>query len=94
MRNVAGEIAGSESAVNYAIEHGYDGVVIYYDYMGIEKWAKGEWQANKPGTKAYAAFMKDASKKIKIIFMKVQAHSGDHFNDMADEYAKKAVGIL
>ena len=38
--------------------------------------------------------MKDASKKIKIIFMKVQAHSGDHFNDMADEYAKKAVGIL
>lgn len=94
MRNVAGEIAGSESAVNYAIEHGYDGVVIYYDYMGIEKWAKGEWQANKPGTKAYAAFMKDASKKIKIIFMKVKAHSGDHFNDMADEYAKKAVGIL
>ena len=47
-RNVAGEIFGALAAVKYAVEHPeYDGIVIYYDYMGIEKWAIGEWKANK-----------------------------------------------
>lgn len=37
-RNVAGEIFGALAAVKYAVEHPeYDGIVIYYDYMGIEK---------------------------------------------------------
>ncbi len=93
MRNVAGEIAGSEVAVKYAMEHHYEGIVIYYDYMGIEKWAKGEWKANKKGTQAYASFMQQASKTIKIEFMKVLAHSGDTYNELADSLAKKAVGL-
>lgn len=93
MRNVAGEIFGSEVAVEYAIANGYDSIAIYYDYMGIEKWANGEWKANKPGTKRYVEKMKDYRKKIYIHFIKVLAHSGDTFNDEADRLAKKAVGI-
>ena len=93
MRNVAGEIAGSESAVNYAIEHGYDGVVIYYDYMGIEKWAIGEWKANKKLTQYYASQMAEYRQKLPIVFMKVEAHTGDFYNEQADQLAKKAVGI-
>lgn len=93
MRNVAGEIAGSQCAVSWAIRHGYEMIVIYYDYMGIEKWATGEWQAHKTGTKAYALFMQEAQKKICIEFVKVLAHSGDTYNELADQLAKKAVGL-
>ena len=93
MRNVAGEIIASMVSTRYAIEHGYDFICIYYDYEGIEKWATHKWQANKEKTKMYVSFMEEANKHINISFMKVLAHSGDQFNDMADALAKKAVGI-
>ena len=32
--------------------------------------------------------------KLDISFVKVRGHSGDKYNDMADELAKKAAGIL
>ena len=93
MRNVAGEIIASMVSTKYAIEHNYDLICIYYDYEGIEKWATHVWKANKEKTKMYAAFMDESKKTIDIRFMKVLAHSGDQFNDMADALAKKAVGI-
>lgn len=93
-RNVAGEIFGSLTAVKYAVEHPeYDGIVIYYDYMGIEKWAVGEWKANKKLTQYYASKMAEYRKQIPIVFMKVEAHTGDFYNEEADKLAKKAVGI-
>lgn len=93
MRNVAGEIFGSEVAIEYAIENGYDEVIVYYDYMGIEKWATKKWQANKPGTKAYQEKCQDYFQKIHVVFEKVAAHTGVTYNEMADGLAKKAVGI-
>lgn len=93
MRNVAGEILGSEVAIRYAIEHGYKMVCIYYDYVGIEKWANHTWKANKIGTQAYQQFIDRSRQDIEIQFIKVLAHSGDKYNDMADQLAKKAVGI-
>lgn len=94
MRNVAGEIIGSEMAIRYAIEHQYSCICIYYDYEGIEKWATGVWKANKVGTKAYQRFIQESQKKIHISFIKVLAHSGDYYNELVDSLAKKAVGIL
>lgn len=93
MRNVAGEIAGAHQAICYAIEHRYPMICIYYDYEGIEKWANHQWQANRPGTKAYQSFIDASRQKIDIRFIKVLAHSGDFYNEMADQLAKKAVGI-
>lgn len=93
MRNVAGEIKGSEVAIGYAIEHGYSFIYIYYDYEGIEKWANHEWKANKIGTKAYQQFIDQSRKHIHISFIKVLAHSGDKYNELADQLAKRAVGI-
>ena len=94
MRNVAGEIAGAHMAIQYAIEHQYPMICIYYDYEGIEKWANQIWQAHKPGTKAYQQFIQESRQKIEITFVKVLAHSGDTYNEMADQLAKKAVGIV
>ena len=93
MRNVAGEILGSEKAINWAIAHGYQQVCIYYDYEGIEKWANGIWKANKPGTRRYQRFIEEKRKEISISFQKVAAHTGVEYNEMADQLAKAALGL-
>ena len=93
MRNVAGEIMGSEQAVLWAVEHGYSSITIYYDYEGIEKWANGIWKTNKEGTKRYQAFIAEKRNQIEIFFQKVAAHTGVKYNEMADRLAKEALGI-
>ena len=93
MRNVAGEIMGSEIVIKFCIEHGIKKLVIYHDYQGISCWALGEWKANKQGTKDYADFCKNARKYLDFSFRKVKGHSGDKYNDLADKLAKQALGI-
>ena len=92
MRNVAGEIKGSEAAMQYALDHKIPSIIIYHDYQGIA-WCNGDWKANKPGTIAYRDFYREASRKIKIQFRKVKGHSNDKYNDMVDQLAKEALGI-
>lgn len=93
MRNVAGEIKGAEAAMQYALDYGIEEIAIYHDYEGIARWCLGEWKANKEGTRAYKAFYDQASKQVKIHFVKVTGHSNDKYNDMADGLAKEALGI-
>lgn len=93
MHNVAGEIKGAEAAMQYCLEHGIESIAIYHDYEGIAKWCNGEWQAKKPGTIAYAEFYRKASAKVRIKFVKVRGHSGDTYNELADQLAKSALGI-
>lgn len=93
MRNVAGEIKGAEFVMRYCIENGIPEIDIYYDYMGIEKWCTGEWQANKPGTISYRDYYNSIKNKLAVNFIKVKGHSGDKYNDLADLLAKKALGI-
>ena len=50
-RNVAGEISGVIESILWTIENNKKEITIYYDYEGIEKWAKKEWKANKRITK-------------------------------------------
>ena len=91
MRNVAGEIKGSETAMKIALENGVEKLVIYHDYEGIAKWCNGAWKANKEGTKAYQAYYQEVRKRLPIVFVKVKGHSGDRYNDVADELAKNAL---
>lgn len=93
MRNVSGEILGCLAALEYAVNNEYKQICIYYDYEGIEKWATGIWKTNKEATKKYAQMVQNLKNKIDIHFIKVLAHSGDVYNEMADQLAKKAVGI-
>lgn len=94
MRNVAGEIKGSEAAISYAISNHISSIKIYHDYEGISKWCTGEWKANKEGTIAYRDFYNNAKKYLKIEFVKVKGHSGDTYNDIADRLAKEAAHVI
>lgn len=93
MRNVAGEILGSQAAIAKAIELGIKELDIYYDYQGIKMWATGEWKRNKKGTEAYHDYIQSVKDMIILNFIKVKGHSGVDGNEEADMLAKKAVGI-
>ena len=94
MRNVAGEIKGAEAAMRYAIEQGFRKLYIFHDYEGIAKWCLGEWKTNKEGTKAYKAYYDSIGDKLEVVFIKVAAHTGNKYNEMADKLAKEALGII
>lgn len=94
MRNVAGEIKGSQFAMQYCLDNGIKSVKIYYDYEGVSRWCLGEWKTNKDGTKAYKNFYDSIKNDLKVHFIKVKSHSGDKYNDVADFLAKKALGLV
>ena len=91
MRNVAGEIVAAQKVVEKALKLHMEELTIYYDYMGIEKWAKKEWKRNKKWTIDYCEKMQEYMKKIKLSFVKVEAHTGVELNEKVDELAKLAL---
>ena len=92
-RNVAGEIRGAAYIINHCYKNGYKEINLYYDYAGIEQWYNEAWQAKTPIAMKYVEFVKDIKDKIKVNFIKVKSHSNNKYNDLADELAKKALGI-
>ena len=93
LHNVAGEIKGAEKAMSYCIENGIKNLEIYHDYEGVAHWCTGKWAANKPGTKAYKAFYDSIRGRLNVTFHKVKGHSGNIYNEAADELARAALGI-
>lgn len=90
-RNIAGEIMGSKLAIDHCMANGLKSVEIYHDYEGIGAWADGRWKANNPLTKGYRDYVADARKSMDIRFVKVKAHAGNKYNELADRLAKKAL---
>ena len=90
-RNVAGEIMGSKAAIEWCRASGIKKVGIYHDYEGIGAWADRKWKANNPLTQGYRDFVEEARKSMDITFVKVKAHAGNKYNELADKLAKKAL---
>lgn len=93
MRNVAGEITASVMAMRYAVANNYNRIVIFHDYEGIAKWCRGEWKTEKEGTRLYKFFYDSVKPKLDVSFVKVDAHTGVKYNEMADKLAKESLGI-
>lgn len=87
---IAGELYGAAIATRWCIQNGYTHLHLYYDYLGVEKWATCEWKRRKDLAIQYSMAMRDYMCYINITFHKVKSHTGDRFNEMADKLAKEA----
>ena len=90
-RQVAGELVAVMTVLDYCKKNNIQEVSIYYDYTGIENWAKGRWKTNNPLTQRYAQYIKNCP--INVVWHKVKSHSGDKWNDVADQLAKRGTGV-
>jgi len=91
MRNVSGEIQGAMIAMDLALKKGKNTLYLYFDYTGIEHWAKGDWKTNKEGTRLYKEYYDNLKDQLNVVFIKVRAHTGVEYNEEADKLAKEAI---
>lgn len=96
MRQIGGELLGAIKALLYAEKTRAKEVVIFHDYKGVAYHATGYWKRDNAFSEDYYNWMQNFFRKfpdIKVHFVKVDAHTGDEFNEIADGLAKKALGI-
>ncbi len=94
IRQIAGELKGAIKGVEYAFKTKRKKVVIFHDYMGICYHATGFWARNEESSKKYYEKMQEfMNKGMEIIFVKVDSHTGDLFNELVDEKCKEVLKI-
>lgn len=91
MRNVAGEIMGATAAIEYAVAHGAEEIVVCHDYQGISSWPDGTWRAKNAYTQDYKKYVQGVRETTPVRFVKVSAHTGVEYNELADRLAKDAL---
>ena len=87
-RNIDGELYAAWKAMEYLARIQRKGTICY-DYQGVESWATGEWNTGSSVSQIYVNRISEI--KIWADFEKVTGHSGDEWNDRADDLAK---GVL
>lgn len=87
LRNIGGEIEAAEEAIRKAVAFGADHLLVYHDYEGVGRWGDKEWKCNNPETEAYRDFVDQMRSKLDIEFVKVKGHTGDQYNEVADQLA-------
>lgn len=94
IRQIAGELDATVKGVEYAVKKGEKKVVIFHDYIGICYHATGFWERKEESSKKYYEKMQNFMKSgMEIIFVKVDSHTGDLYNELADEICKDKLGI-
>jgi ribonuclease H-related protein len=95
LRQISGELNAAIRAVEYAAAQKYKDIVIFHDYEGICHHATGAWERRDKSSQEYfnrINFLKNTN-NINIIFVKVDSHTNDFFNEIADEQAKYGAGL-
>lgn len=94
IRQIAGELEGAVKGVQYALSKGDKKVVIFHDYEGICHHATGFWERREESSVEYYNKMnKLISGGIEVIFVKVDSHTGDLFNELVDEKCKEKLSV-
>lgn len=88
-RQVAGELKAVKEVIFWCQEHKVKEITIYHDYTGVKEWVVGTWKAKNPVTQDYRDYVRASG--VKINWIKVKSHSGNKYNDMADELASKLI---
>lgn len=95
IRQIAGELKGALRAVEYAMREKYTKIVLFHDYEGIAHHATGAWERKEESSMQYYNKMQELMNSgIEIIFVKVDSHTGDLFNELVDEKCKECLGIM
>ncbi len=95
IRQIAGELKGAIKALEYARDNGIKELILIHDYVGVCYHATGFWERKEESSKKYYAdfnYLTEAN-GIKVTFVKVDSHTGDLFNEIVDEFAKKAINV-
>lgn len=94
IRQIAGELKGAVKAVEYALNQKEKKVVLFHDYEGIAHHATGAWNRKEESSIEYYNKMQELiNSGIEVIFVKVDSHTGDLFNELVDEKCKECLGI-
>lgn len=95
IRQIAGELTGAIKAVKYALSKGEKKMVLFHDYLGVfEHSSYGSWERKDETSKTYHKIMNDLfSQGIEVIFVKVDSHTGDLYNELVDEVCKSKLNI-
>lgn len=93
LNQVIGELKAAIKAAKLASVNKLD-VAIHYDYEGVASHATGLFKANSEIASSYNAKMQEYMKSgINVNFVKVDAHTGTLYNELADELCKNELGI-
>ncbi|MGL5415747.1 MAG: viroplasmin family protein [Clostridium sp.] len=94
IRQIAGELDGAIKGIEYALNKGMKRVVLFHDYEGIFHHATGSWDRKDESSTTYYNKMNSLFEKgIEVTFVKVDSHTGDFFNELADEICKEELHI-
>lgn len=89
--NVGTECEAVKYIIQFAINKQIKKIIIFHDYEGISKWANFEWKSQTVFTDEYVRKICDFRKQIDIQFVKIPAHKGIKYNEIADSLAKSAL---
>ncbi|MCY6370953.1 ribonuclease H family protein [Clostridium ganghwense] len=95
IRQIAGELKGSIKALEYARDNGINDLIIIHDYVGVCYHATGFWERKEESSKKYYEDFNCLTKSndVNVTFVKVDSHTGDLYNEIVDEFAKKAINV-
>ena len=87
-RNVGGELMAATKAIELAQQLLEPELIVCHDFKNIQMWGDSIWKCNTEQTKAFRECVRQARENgLSITFGWVRGHTGNEFNEKADQYA-------
>lgn len=91
-RQFGGEIYSVMQVIKWCEQNNINKIRVNYDYLGIEYFATGKWKAKSSIAVDYLKVIE--STKVEILWRKIDSHTGNKKNDIADKLAKQGAEKL
>ena len=88
-RQFGGELYSVTLVLKWCELNNIKKIRINYDYLGIEYFATGKWKPKNSLAQEYVEIV--SSCDIDILWRKIDSHTGNKKNDLADKLAKEGV---